>query len=75
MSDRAALTGMLYVLHTGIPWECLPREMGRGSSMTCWRRLRDWQHAGVWQHLHEAAVHKLRQYDQIGLLPVSKTPC
>jgi len=65
MSDRAALTGILYVLLTGIPWEYLPREMGCGSGMTCWRRLRDWQRAGVWQRLHEAALHKLRQYDQI----------
>ncbi len=48
LSDRATLTGILYVLHTGIPWEYLPREMGCGSGMTCWRRLRDWQRAGVW---------------------------
>ena len=24
VSDRTALTGILYVLHTGIPWEYLP---------------------------------------------------
>lgn len=65
LSDRAALTGILYVLHTGIPWEYLPKELGCGCGMTCWRRLRDWQHAGVWQRLHEAVLHKLRQYDQI----------
>lgn len=65
LSDRATLTGILYVLRTGIPWEYLPRELGCGSGMTCWRRLRDWQRAGVWQRLHEAALHKLRQYDQI----------
>jgi transposase len=41
VSDRAALTGILFVLKTGIPWEYLPAEMGCGSGMTCWRRLRD----------------------------------
>lgn len=65
LSDRAALTGILYVLHTGIPWEYLPQEMGCGCGMKCWRRLRDWQTAGVWQRLHESVLHKLRQYDQI----------
>ncbi len=34
--DRAALTGILFVLKTGIPWEMLPQEMGCGSGMTCW---------------------------------------
>ncbi|WP_420066639.1 transposase, partial [Ralstonia solanacearum species complex bacterium KE100] len=43
VNDRAALSGILYVLHTGIPWEDLPQELGFGSGMTCWRRLRDWQ--------------------------------
>ncbi len=41
--DRAALTGVLFVLRSGTPWELLPQEMGHGSSMTCRRRLRDWQ--------------------------------
>jgi transposase len=45
--DRAALTGILFVLRTGTPWEHLPAEMDFGSGMTCWRRLRDWQAAGV----------------------------
>lgn len=48
LSNRSALTGILFVLLTGIPWEMLPREMGSGSGVTCWRRLRDWQTAGVW---------------------------
>ena len=51
--DRAALAGILFVLKTGIPWEYLPQEMGCGSGMTCWRRLRDWQQAGVWHRLPE----------------------
>lgn len=27
----------------------LPQEMGCGSGVTCWRRLRDWHEAGVWE--------------------------
>jgi transposase len=62
---QAALNGILYVLHTGIPWEDLPQELGYGSGMTCWRRLRDWQAAGVWEKLHLAMLRRLREHDQI----------
>src|SRR5215472_9828305 len=48
IDDRKALTGILFVLKTGIPWEYLPVEMGCGSGMTCWRRLHEWQQTGVW---------------------------
>ena len=63
--DRVALTGILFVLKTGLPWEYLPRELGCGSGMSCWRRLHAWQQAGVWQRIHEAMLHHLREYDQI----------
>ena len=63
--DRAALTGILFVLKTGIQWEWLPQEMGCGSGMTCWRRLRDWQAAGVWQRLQEELLRQLRHADRI----------
>ncbi|CEJ17694.1 tis1421-transposase orfa protein [Ralstonia solanacearum IPO1609] len=65
VDDRAALSGILYVLHTGIPWEDLPQELGSGSGMTCWRRLRDWQADGVWDKLHRAMLVRLREHDQI----------
>lgn len=65
IDHRQALTGILFVLKTGIPWEYLPQEMGCGSGMTCWRRLRDWQAAGVWQALHERLLAKLQAADQI----------
>lgn len=65
ISNRQALTGILFVLKTGIPWEYLPQELGCGSGMTCWRRLREWQAAGVWQQIHEQLLTKLRQADQI----------
>ncbi len=65
VSDRRALTGILFVLKTGIPWEYLPQEMGCGSGMTCWRRLRDWQEAGVWDKLHRTLLDRLGQADRI----------
>ena len=54
IADRAAQTGILYVLKRRIPWEMLPQEMGCGSGMTCWRRLRGWQQAGISQAFHHA---------------------
>ena len=65
VSDRAALTGILFVLKTGIPWEYLPAEMGCGSGMTCWRRLRDWYQAGVWRRLHQVLLEELAYADRI----------
>jgi transposase len=63
--DRACLTGILFVLKTGIPWEYLPVEMGCGSGVTCWRRLRDWQEAGVWDRLHRTLLDRLGEADRI----------
>jgi transposase len=51
LDDRAALTGIIFVLKSGIPWEMLPQEMGCGSGVTCWRRLQKWQEAGVWERM------------------------
>ncbi len=62
---RDALAGILFVLHTGIGWERLPRELGCGSGMTCWRRLRDWQEAGVWVALHRELLDRLGEADKI----------
>jgi transposase len=67
IEPRKALTGILFVLKSGIPWEMLPQEMGCGSGMTCWRRLRDWHQAGVWDRLHRALLGRLRGADKIDL--------
>jgi transposase len=63
--DRAALTGIIFVLKSGLPWEMVPQEMGCGSGVTCWRRLRDWQKAGVWRKLHTALLNRLGEADTI----------
>src|SRR3954462_11348377 len=62
---RAALSGILFVLQSGIPWEMLPAEMNCGCGMTCWRRLRDWQAAGVWAALHRVLLEKLHAADKL----------
>ncbi|VVE54661.1 transposase [Pandoraea sputorum] len=51
LNDRVVLTGILFVLQSGIPWEMLPQEMGWGSGMSCWRRLHAWQQAGDCQEV------------------------
>ena len=65
LDDRAALTGILFVLKSGIPWEMLPQEMGCGSGVTCWRRLKEWQEAGVWERLLSVLLDRLGGDDQI----------
>src|SRR5688572_29862715 len=61
--DRAALGGIVFVLRIGCPWRLLPRELGRGSGVTCWRRLPGapwaWQAAGVWERLHTSLLNWL----------------
>ncbi len=63
--DRAVLSGIVFVLKSGIPWRMLPQELGFGSGVTCWRRLRDWQAAGVWERLHRVLLDRLGIADEI----------
>src|SRR6266516_3758534 len=65
VSDRACLTGIVFVLRSGIPWQMLPPELGCGSGMTCRRRLRDWQLAGVWDLIHFGLLDWLARDNQI----------
>jgi len=62
---RAALTGIRIVRHGGIPWELLPLALGRGSGITCWRRLRDWQAAGIPERWHRALLRRLHDANRI----------
>jgi transposase len=65
LDDRAALQGILFVLHTGIAWRHLPLELGFGSGSTCYRRLDAWQQAGVWEQLHALLLAELRAAGEI----------
>ena len=64
--DRAVAGAIIFMLRAGLPWRLLPaRELVAGSPVNCWRRLRDWQRAGVWQQLHAALINELGRADQI----------
>jgi transposase len=58
-SDRDVLEGIAFVLSTGIGWTKLPTELGYGSGWTCWRRMREWSAAGVFDRLHRAVLDQL----------------
>ena len=59
VSNRAALAGILFILRHGLRWRDLPQELGYGSGVTCWRRLRQWQTAGVWTSVHRTLLNWL----------------
>ncbi len=63
--DRQVLSGILFVLKTGIGWEDLPKEMDCGSGMTCWRHLRDWHQSGVWERIHLVCLERLQAAERI----------
>src|SRR6184192_1314009 len=65
LDDRKVLTGIIFVLQTGIPWEYLPQEMGCGSGVTCWRRLRDWHAAGAWKKIHRVLLEEFHHAGEI----------
>jgi transposase len=62
--DRVCLTGIIFVLKTGLPWEDFPQEMGC-CGMTLWNRLHEWMQAGVWDKLHRLLLDKLRGAEEI----------
>jgi transposase len=64
VDDRTCLSGIVFVLKTGIPWEDFPQEMGC-CGMTLHNRLGEWMRAGVWPALHRLLLDKLRGADAI----------
>ena len=75
VSNRQALMGILFVLRTGCAWEYLPQELGCGSGMTCWRRLRDWHAAGVWEKVWRVLLDELGLADEIDWSKVAIDSC
>lgn len=65
IDDRRALTGIVFVLKTGMAWEDLPQELGCGSGMSCWRRMRAWLAAGVWDRLQTRLIERLDREGKI----------
>ncbi len=64
---RKALTGIVFVLRTGIPWQALPAEMNCGSGSTCWRRFSEWTVLSVWSRLHVLLLSILGKAGAINL--------
>ena len=62
-----ALTGIMFVLKTGIPWQALPTEMGCGSGSTCWRRFAEWTRLKVWSKLHSLFLTALGKAGAVNL--------
>jgi transposase len=67
VSHRSALTGIIFVLRTGIPWQALPSEMNCGSGSTCWRRFAEWTRLSVWSKLHALLLLSLGKAGAINL--------
>jgi transposase len=78
---RQVVTGILFVLRTGIPWRWLPATSDFPSGYTCLRRLREWQKAGVWQRVFETllaelqATHKIDWYRALVDSASVRAPC
>jgi transposase len=65
ITNRQALTGILFILKTGMAWEDLPTELNCGAGMSCWRYLRDWQLDGTWDTIHRVLLEQLDRAGQI----------
>lgn len=64
IDDRRCLEGILFVLFSGLPWEAVPAELDV-SGVTCWRRLQEWQAAGVWQQLLRVLLEELERLGRL----------
>ena len=67
VTNRQTLTGIVFVLRTGIPWQALPTEMDCGSGSTCWRRFSEWTQLSVWSNLHALLLSQLGKAGAINL--------
>ena len=65
LGDRQVLTGILFVLKTGISWNELPRDLGCGSGSRCLRRLKEWYYSSVWTRIHAELMARLPGAAQI----------
>ena len=70
---RLILNGMLYWLHTGVPWRDLPERYGPWQ--TVYARFRRWSRDGLWDQLlarHEAYLFSPRPRHACALAPASR---
>ena len=80
MDDRDALTGILFVLKTGIPWQMLPTEVFGVSGSSCWRRFDEWTAAGTHEAVNQTAIElgiglgKVAQPVRVAVVGTSVSP-
>jgi transposase len=67
VTHRQTLTGIIFVLKTGLPWNLLPQELNCGSGVTCWRRFRDWTKAGLWERIRLRVLYLLGKEGQLDI--------
>jgi transposase len=78
---RRIVTGILFVLRTGIPWRWLPATSDFPCGQTCLRHLRQWHKAGIWQSVFEQllaelqATHKIDWYRALVDSASVRAPC
>ena len=60
-SPRPCVEGIIWILRTGARWKDLPKHFP--SYATCWRRLKEWTEAGIWE---QAWGRLLRRLDRQG---------
>ncbi|WP_374322258.1 transposase [Streptomyces sp. AP-93] len=57
--------GILRLLRNDIAWQLLPPELGFCSGQICWRRLKRWQQAGVFDQLHRILLAERNAASQL----------
>ena len=65
LDNRRVLTGLVLCAQDGHPLGVFAARVGVRLGMTCWRRLRAWQQAGVWKRVHHILLNQLRAADRI----------
>lgn len=65
VDDRCCLEAIMYVLKTGCQWSMVPVSEIGCNGKTAWRRMDEWDSAGLWDDLHEKLLAELNSNGQI----------
>jgi len=63
VASRPCVEGILWILRTGARWRDLPKRFP--SPATCWRRLKAWTEAGVWEKAWARLVRRLDRQGRV----------
>lgn len=65
VDDRCCLEAIMWVLRTGGQWAMVPAQEIGCSGKTAWRRMDEWDRAGVWDRLHQVLLDELNAAGEI----------